>query len=202
MVSDNPETFADLDGHLSPDSGPYNLETGDSSAGQDGQGHRCDYVGGDCSQKQKNAQKNVNGDDKDQAQQQNVTITYDKGVPAMTPATAKYVRGVLNAASIKSAKISATTNGKHATHSWHYKGKAVDIHVVNGTRVIFYKSNPAERAAVNAIQGAANGKRNGVAHENYGPAGLYKDGRQINNPGLQRQHENHIHLTIPDPWEN
>jgi len=136
------------------------------------------------------------------AQKQWVDITYDMAVPAMTPATAKYIRGVLNAAGIKSARISATTNGKHAPHSWHYKGKAVDIHVVDGTRVIFYRSNPAERADVNAIQGAANDKRIGVAHENYGPAGLYKDGRQINNPGLQRQHENHIHLTVPDPWEN
>ena len=106
------------------------------------------------------------------------------------------------AAGIKSVKISATTNGKHATHSWHYKGKAVDIYIVNGTRVIYYDSNPGERTAVNAIQGAANNKRNGVAHENYGPAGLFKNGHRFNNPTLQRQHENHIHLTIPDPWEN
>jgi RHS repeat-associated protein len=49
MVRDNPETFADLDGHVSEGQGPYNLETGDSSSGSDAQGHRCDYVGGDCS---------------------------------------------------------------------------------------------------------------------------------------------------------
>jgi RHS repeat-associated protein len=51
MVSDNPEAFADLDGHVSEDGGPYNLETGDSSQGSDGQGHQCDYNGGDCSKK-------------------------------------------------------------------------------------------------------------------------------------------------------
>ena len=134
------------------------------------------------------------------AQQQGVRVTYDKGVPAMTPETAEYVIGVLNAAGVKSATISATTNGKHAPHSWHYKGKAVDIHVVNGVRVIYYNSNSSLRAAVNAIQDAANDKSNGIAHENYGPAGLFRDGRQINNPALQRQHENHIHLTVPDPW--
>ena len=46
MLSDNPETFADLDGHLIQ-GGPYNLETADFSGGA-GQGN-CDYMGGDCS---------------------------------------------------------------------------------------------------------------------------------------------------------
>jgi RHS repeat-associated protein len=128
-----------------------------------------------------------------------VKINYDKGVPAMSAKTAKYVKKVLNAAKIRSVKISATTNGKHATHSWHYKGKAVDIHVVNGTRVIYYSSNASEKAAVDAIQTAANDKSNGVAHENYGPASLFKNGKQISNATLQKQHLNHIHLTVPNP---
>jgi hypothetical protein len=58
-------------------------------------------------------------------------------------------------------------------------------------------TDPAVAANVRSIQNTANSKIPGVAHENYGPAGLYKDGRQITNQKLQAEHENHIHITIP-----
>jgi RHS repeat-associated protein len=127
-----------------------------------------------------------------------VRITYDKNVPEMEPATKEYVENVtLSAVGIDSINISATTNGEHAPNSNHYNGTAVDINKVDDKRVINAGTNSSVTANVSSIQDAANSPKNGVAHENYGPAGLWKDGRAINNPTLQAQHENHIHITIP-----
>jgi RHS repeat-associated protein len=131
------------------------------------------------------------------SQNQQVTITYDKGVPAMQPKTQDYVEKVANAAGVDSINISATTNGKHAPNSNHYNGTAVDINKVNGDRVINAGTDPSVAANVRSIQNTANSPSVGVAHENYGPSGLFKDGRQITNSALQSQHENHIHITIP-----
>jgi RHS repeat-associated protein len=96
MVSDNPETFADLDGHLTEGQGPYNLETADTSGGNDGQGHQCDYMGGDCSknatqgaaatqaaqtksaQQQNNSQNQQNNQDQNQ-QNQPIQMSGGKG---------------------------------------------------------------------------------------------------------------------------
>jgi len=101
------------------------------------------------------------------------------------------------AAGVDSINISATTNGQHAPNSNHYNGTAVDINKVNGERVINAGKDSSVASDVRSIQNAANNPKVGVAHENYGPAGLYKDGKQITNQKLQSQHENHIHITIP-----
>ena len=130
-------------------------------------------------------------------QTQQVTITYDKGVPAMQPKTEKYVRDISQAAGLTSINISATTNGKHARHSNHYNGTAADINKINGRHVRDSGKDPALAAAVRSLQSAANNPKNGVAHENYGPAGLFKEGKRITNQKLQLQHENHVHITIP-----
>jgi hypothetical protein len=119
------------------------------------------------------------------------------GVPALQPKTQDYVEKVANAAGVDSINISATTNGKHAPNSNHYNGTAVDINKVNGDRVINAGTDPSVAANVRSIQNTANSPSVGVAHENYGPSGLFKDGRQITNSALQSQHENHIHITIP-----
>jgi hypothetical protein len=118
-------------------------------------------------------------------------------VPAMQPKTQEYVEKVTGAAGVDSINISATTNGQHAPNSNHYNGTAVDINKVNGERVINAGKDPSVAGDVRSIQNAANSPKVGVAHENYGPAGLYKDGKQITNQKLQSQHENHIHITIP-----
>ena len=125
-----------------------------------------------------------------------VAITYDQDVPAMQPKTEDYVEKVAVSAGVDSINISATTNGEHAPNSNHYNGTAVDINKVN-ERVINAGKVPSVAADVRSVQNAANSPKNGVAHENYGPAGLFKDGKQITNPKLQSQHENHIHITIP-----
>jgi hypothetical protein len=99
---------------------------------------------------------------------------------------------------VESINISATTNGKHdSPKSNHYNGTAVDINKVNGERVINAGKHPSVAADVRALQNAANNPTVGVAHENYGPAGLYKDGKPIANQNLQSEHENHIYITIP-----
>jgi RHS repeat-associated protein len=130
-------------------------------------------------------------------QSKEVTITYDKQAPPMQPKTAAYVEKVADAAGVGSINISATTNGQHAPNSNHYNGTAVDINKVDGKRVITAGKDPAVAADVSSIQKTANSPKVGVAHENYGPAGLYKDGKRMNNDKLQAQHENHIHITIP-----
>jgi hypothetical protein len=133
-----------------------------------------------------------------------LTITYDKEAPKMNPAVENYVRDVLLASGVTSANISATTNGKHAPNSYHYDDQAVDINKIDGKRVREASSDAKFGAKIELIQNTANNKSIGVAHENYGPAGLFKNGTQLNgkegrNVPLQSQHDNHIHLTIPNP---
>lgn len=125
------------------------------------------------------------------------TITYDNQVPEMQRDTQRYIQELVNDAGLDSINIFSTTNGQHAPHSNHYNGTAVDINKVNGERVIHAGTDPGVAASVRSLQNTANSRVPGVAHENYGPAGLYKDGKAINNPALQAQHENHVHITIP-----
>lgn len=124
-------------------------------------------------------------------------VTYDKNVPAMTEETNQYIEQTATNAGLLSINISATTNGEHAPNSNHYNGTAVDINMVNGGRVRNSSIDPEVARHVGSVQETANDPRNGIAHENYGPAGLWKGGRAINNSTLQAQHENHIHITIP-----
>jgi hypothetical protein len=115
----------------------------------------------------------------------------------MQPKTQEYVEKTANSAGVNSINISATTNGEHAPTSNHYNGTAVDINKVNGERVANAANDAKVASDVRSLQNAANNPQNGVAHENYGPAGLFKDGQQITNPKLQSEHENHVHITIP-----
>jgi len=73
----------------------------------------------------------------------------------------------------------------------------VDINKIDGQKVRTSGTNPEVARHARWLQQSANDKKNGVAHENYEPARLYRDGRAFNNPGLQAEHENHVHITIP-----
>jgi RHS repeat-associated protein len=183
-VGGDPTNHADPDGHmnLNPLSTANTASWEDYYADQRGQATSVLY----------DAAQNTS-----QTQTPQVTVTYDKNVPAMQPKTQEYVEKTANAAGVNSINISATTNGQHAPNSNHYNGTAVDINKVNGERVINAGKDPSVAADVRSIQNTANNPKNGVAHENYGPAGLFKDGKQITNQKLQSQHENHIHITIP-----
>jgi RHS repeat-associated protein len=129
---------------------------------------------------------------------QTVGVTYEPDAPAMQPKTAEYVEKVAVAAGVESINIFATTNGKHdSPRSNHYNGTAVDINEVNGEHVIKSRTDSFVFSNVQSIQNTANNPKVGVAHENYGPAGLYRNGKQFSNKRLQDEHENHIHITIP-----
>ncbi|HKV03493.1 MAG TPA: hypothetical protein VJO53_00140 [Candidatus Acidoferrales bacterium] len=195
MVSDNPETFADLDGHG---------DANDATSACSGNAHQ------NCSDPppqpppQAPPQPPPPAQPPPQGPQPPVAITFDKNVPPMSPETKNYVTDVLAASGVSSANISATTNGEHSPNSWHPDGQAVDINQLNGAPVRTANTDPKMEAATDMVQHTANNPSIGVAHENYGPAGLYKDGKQLNGQqgkfvGLQNEHENHIHLTIPNP---
>lgn len=109
----------------------------------------------------------------------------------------EYVEKTATAAHVSSINISATTNGKYVPNSNHYGGNAIDINRVNNEPVINTGKYSSVAAAVRSIQDAANSTEAGVAHENFGPAGLYKDGKPILNNKLQAEHENYIHITVP-----
>jgi len=115
----------------------------------------------------------------------------------MTEETKKYVEQTATNAGLLTVNISATTNGEHASNSNHYNGTAVDINMVNGGRVRTSGTDPEVARHVGWLQGTANDRGNGVAHENFGPAGLFRDGREFQNVKLQTEHENHVHITIP-----
>ena len=197
----NPTNHADADGHLGGGGGQPTCDGANAACSAQGTAE-AGQVQGQTAAAQNAAEQiksygtiseHVGGDF-----DLGVRITYDKNVPEMEPATKEYVEKVaLSAVGVDSINISATTNGEHAPNSNHYNGTAVDINKVDDKRVINSGTDASVAGHVSSIQNSANSPKNGVAHENYGPAGLWKDGRAINNPTLQAQHENHIHITIP-----
>jgi len=72
-------------------------------------------------------------------------------------------------------RITATTNGKHAPHSYHYSGRAIDVAGSRSAMREFYSemshTHPTELF--------------------YDPMGGIKNGRQI---GAIGGHGNHVHL--------
>jgi RHS repeat-associated protein len=200
-VQNNPTTFGDPDGHLFwdwPQGGvkPSQVE----QAAEAKNLTEADVLSGHGGDRNSEANMpNVSSNDNYHADfRDGATITYSNGVPPMQPKTQQYVQQLANDAGADSINIYATTNGKHDSPlSNHYNGTAVDINKVNGEPVMNAATDPAVAANVRSIQNTANSKVPGVAHENYGPAGLYKNGRQITNQKLQAEHENHIHITIP-----
>jgi RHS repeat-associated protein len=131
-----------------------------------------------------------------------LTIIYDPQAPRMERRLEIYVLDVMIASGVRSMYISATTNGRHAPTSWHPDGQAVDISRINGRRVLESFGDSRFMAQIELVQITANNPSLGVAHENYGPAGLYRRG-VAQDPGaynrLLLQHQNHVHLTVPAP---
>jgi RHS repeat-associated protein len=131
-----------------------------------------------------------------------VFIKYQKGTPAMSSRTERYVQNKLNATDVTTVNISYTTNGEHSSNSLHYEengARAVDINKVDNQRVDSSAKNPEVMSKVSEIQNSFNSNdRGGAAHENFGPSGLYKDGQQFENSTLQAQHDGHIHEATPN----
>ena len=72
-------------------------------------------------------------------------------------------------------RVTSTTGGKHATHSYHYRGRAADVAGPAGAMRQFYK----EMA------------RTGPTELFYDPMGGIKHGRQI---GAIGGHRTHVHV--------
>ena len=89
-------------------------------------------------------------------------------------------------------------------HGHEPGGAAVDINALNGKPLSLYGKDPDVTKAVNAFQAAANRSGPsgpGVAAENYGPAGLWQNGKPIQDAKLQNQFHDHIHVLPPKASE-
>ena len=80
----------------------------------------------------------------------------------------------------------------------HDRGDAVDIDALNDKPVSLYGKDPEMTKMVNKTQYIFNHPKDGGPPplENYGPAGLYRNGRSINNKKLQLNHMDHIHVRL------
>lgn len=103
----------------------------------------------------------------------------------------------------KQSSTHAPENQQQTTcpgHGHEPGGAAVDINAVNGKPVSLYGKDPDVTKAVNDFQAAANRSRPGgpgVAAENYGPAGLWQNGKPVQDADLQNQFHNYIHILPP-----
>jgi hypothetical protein len=89
-------------------------------------------------------------------------------------------------------------------HGHQPGGAAVDINAVNGKPVSLYGKDPDVTKAVKDFQAAANRSGPGgpgVAAENYGPAGLWQNGKPVRDAKLQNQFHDHIHILPPKASE-
>lgn len=85
-------------------------------------------------------------------------------------------------------------------HGHQPGGAAVDINALNGKPVSLYGKDPGVTKAVNDFQAAANRSGPGgpgVAAANYGPAGLWENGKPVRDAKLQNQFHDHIHILSP-----
>jgi hypothetical protein len=90
-------------------------------------------------------------------------------------------------------------------HGHEPGGSAVDINEVNGKAVALYGKDPEVTKAVNDLQASANKSgpgEPGAAAENYGPAGLWRNGKPVQDTTLQNQFHNYVHLLPPQARES
>ena len=85
-------------------------------------------------------------------------------------------------------------------HGHQPGGAAVDISAVNGKPVSLYGKDPDVTKAVNNFRAAANRSGPGgpgAAAENYGPSGLWRNGKPVRDAKLQNQFHDYIHILPP-----
>jgi len=103
----------------------------------------------------------------------------------------------------KQSSTQARENQQQTTcpgHGHEPGGAAVDINTVNGKPVSLYGKDPDVTKAVDDFQAAANRSGPGgpgVAAENYGPAGLWQNGKPVRDAKLQNQFHDYIHILPP-----
>jgi hypothetical protein len=90
-------------------------------------------------------------------------------------------------------------------HGHQPGGSAVDINAVNGKSVSLYGKDPDVTKAVNAWQATANKSgpgEPGAAAENYGPAGLWRNGKPVQDAKLQNRFHDYVHILPPKSRES
>jgi hypothetical protein len=80
----------------------------------------------------------------------------------------------------------------------HELGEAVDIGALNDKPVSLYGKDPEVTKMVEKTQDTFNHPQNGGPPplENYGPSGLYRNGKRFIDKKLQEKHSDHIHIRI------
>ena len=84
----------------------------------------------------------------------------------------------------------------------HELGEAVDMDALNDKPVSLYGKDPEVTKMVDKTQDIFNHPQNGGPPplENYGPAGLYHNGKRFSNRKLLENHSDHIHIRMaPQP---
>src|SRR5690349_14722723 len=78
----------------------------------------------------------------------------------------------------------------------HDLGEAVDIDALNDKPVSLYGKDPQVTKMVNETQTIFNHPKDGgpPALENYGPSGLYRNGKRYVDERLKVNHTDHIHV--------
>jgi hypothetical protein len=80
----------------------------------------------------------------------------------------------------------------------HELGEAVDIGALNDKPVSLYGKDPEVTKMVEKTQDIFNHPQDGGPPplENYGPAGLYRNGKRFSEKKLQENHSDHIHIRM------
>lgn len=84
----------------------------------------------------------------------------------------------------------------HCLGTGHELGLAVDLGALNDKPVSLYYSDPEVKKMVEKTQYIFNHPKDGGAppSENYGPAGLYRNGKKFFDKKLQADHRDHFHI--------
>jgi hypothetical protein len=102
--------------------------------------------------------------------------------------------------------ISASSQERPQHHegclgSGHDLGEAVDIDALNDKPVSLYGKDPEVTKMVEKTQDIFNHPKDGGPPpvENYGPAGLYRNGKPFTDKKLKENHKDHIHIRFRAP---
>ena len=107
---------------------------------------------------------------------------------------------VLNVASNATQSGDPSTKKACPGHGHQPGGSAVDINAVNGKPVSNYGKDPEVTKGVDDLQAAANRSglgEPGAAEENYGPAGLWRNGKRVRDAKLQNRFHDYVHVLPP-----
>lgn|SRR3984893_5161056 len=116
-----------------------------------------------------------------------------------------YVRCLSMTLLLAIAAFSYAGQQRHeCTGTGHELGEAVDIGALNDKPVSLYGKDPEVTKMVEKTQYTFNHPQNGGPPplENYGPAGLYRNGKRFSDKKLEENHSDHIHIRVvsaPEP---